>query len=454
MDTTDINTARKLWRWNLGGLGFSSTGYNGPYGIAITNDGKIVADFITTGVLNADLIKAGTLTAITISSEDGTSYWNLDTGTINLNKGSITGSNSSWNLDTGAISFTKGKISGSNSSWDLDSQIIQGSNVKINLADGNVSFSKGKISGSNSWWDLSTGECYFDKGTIKSATGSMNLGNGAVSFGNGNFTVGTNGNVNIKGQKITFLSGSTIYDNGSTFTLNGNGNSIFIQSTSSNWIRIANGFVDFGGTVTFANSIETNGITNSGNIKSGTITSTGKASISGDIWGYATLDIDGASYLRSSVDVYGITRCHSNLICQGSLAVNGTKNRIVDTENYGKLKLNAYETAESYFGDIGESETDHNGIKKIYLDSMFLETVNTSVPYQVFLTCYSDTDINLRVIERAEKYFVVKGAPNCSFGFEIKAKQKGYEKDRLEVFEEEIEEMSVNKEKIKNKKGE
>ena len=61
MDTADINTATKVWRWNSAGLGYSSTGYSGTYGLAMTADGEIVADFIKTGILNADLIKAGTI---------------------------------------------------------------------------------------------------------------------------------------------------------------------------------------------------------------------------------------------------------------------------------------------------------------------------------------------------------------------------------------------------------
>lgn len=61
MDTADISTATKVWRWNKNGLGYSGTGYAGPYGTAITADGKIVADYILTGTLNADLIKAGTI---------------------------------------------------------------------------------------------------------------------------------------------------------------------------------------------------------------------------------------------------------------------------------------------------------------------------------------------------------------------------------------------------------
>lgn len=62
MDTKDIDTAKKVWRWNINGLGYSHTGYNGEYGLAMTMDGKIVADFILAGTMYADRIKGGTLT--------------------------------------------------------------------------------------------------------------------------------------------------------------------------------------------------------------------------------------------------------------------------------------------------------------------------------------------------------------------------------------------------------
>lgn len=60
-DNEDIDKAQHLWRWNINGLGYSSKGINGPYGLAITMDGKIVADFITTGTLSADVIKANSI---------------------------------------------------------------------------------------------------------------------------------------------------------------------------------------------------------------------------------------------------------------------------------------------------------------------------------------------------------------------------------------------------------
>lgn len=79
LDTPSIDDAVNVWRWNVGGLGFSSNGYNGPYETAITADGQIVADFITSGTLVANIIKAGIL-----SSQDGSSYWNLETGEVVL----------------------------------------------------------------------------------------------------------------------------------------------------------------------------------------------------------------------------------------------------------------------------------------------------------------------------------------------------------------------------------
>lgn len=54
MDTADKKTARKLWRWNLNGLGYSKTGYNGTYDTAITMDGQIVGERLIGGSVTAD----------------------------------------------------------------------------------------------------------------------------------------------------------------------------------------------------------------------------------------------------------------------------------------------------------------------------------------------------------------------------------------------------------------
>ncbi|WP_346879032.1 phage tail spike protein [Clostridium sp. UBA7791] len=103
MDTKDVNTATKVWRWNNGGLGFSSNGYKGTFGTAITADGAIVADFITTGVLNANLIKTGVLSSI-----DGSVSINLSNGAFSIGgrSGDVathTGSYSEWKNTDGSI---------------------------------------------------------------------------------------------------------------------------------------------------------------------------------------------------------------------------------------------------------------------------------------------------------------------------------------------------------------
>lgn len=90
MDTPDINTAVNLWRFNSGGLGHSSNGYNGPFPLAMTMDGQIVADFITAGTLNADIIKAGTLQGIKIIATMGSiAGWTMQDGVLVSNDGSM-----------------------------------------------------------------------------------------------------------------------------------------------------------------------------------------------------------------------------------------------------------------------------------------------------------------------------------------------------------------------------
>lgn len=63
MDKPNLNDAVKVWRWNVSGLGYSKNGYNGPYETAITADGQIVADFISSGTLMANIIKAGIISS-------------------------------------------------------------------------------------------------------------------------------------------------------------------------------------------------------------------------------------------------------------------------------------------------------------------------------------------------------------------------------------------------------
>ena len=81
LDNDDISQAQKVWRFNLAGFGYSSNGYEGPFTTAITRDGSIVADFITTGSMDAARITTGIL-----QSKDGRFLIDLTANTITMKK--------------------------------------------------------------------------------------------------------------------------------------------------------------------------------------------------------------------------------------------------------------------------------------------------------------------------------------------------------------------------------
>ncbi len=78
MDTDDPETATKVWRWNLNGLGYSNNGINGPYETAITMDGRIIAKFVYALNLSSISADLGTVTAGRIQDKDNESYWDLN----------------------------------------------------------------------------------------------------------------------------------------------------------------------------------------------------------------------------------------------------------------------------------------------------------------------------------------------------------------------------------------
>lgn len=57
LDSLPKESAHNVWRFGLGGIGFSSNGYEGPFEVAMTMDGQINANFITTGTLSVSRIE-------------------------------------------------------------------------------------------------------------------------------------------------------------------------------------------------------------------------------------------------------------------------------------------------------------------------------------------------------------------------------------------------------------
>lgn len=78
-DNPNLDAAAKVWKWGLGGFGYSSTGVGGPYTTAITADGSIVAMLVAANIVTADMVKTGVL-----QSEDGSTQINLNDGSFNF----------------------------------------------------------------------------------------------------------------------------------------------------------------------------------------------------------------------------------------------------------------------------------------------------------------------------------------------------------------------------------
>ena len=108
------------------------------------------------------------------------------------------------------------------------------------------------------------------------------------------------------------------------------------------------------------------------------------------------------------------------------------KSGIVETKNYGTRALYCYEMASPTYGDIGEGEIGEDGSEYIQIDPVLSECILTD-QYQVFLQPYGNG--KCYIAERKSTYFVVSGEPGLKFGWEIKAKNRDYNMNRLSVFD-------------------
>lgn len=130
MDSEDPSTARKVWRWNINGLGYSSTGISGPYGIAMTADGQIVADFITTGTLNANLIEGYQELLLTVSTMD-TEVSSLQTTTSD---------------NTQRLNSVESGLSNANSNINTLSSNIQAARTKLDTVESGLNTTNTNLS--------------------------------------------------------------------------------------------------------------------------------------------------------------------------------------------------------------------------------------------------------------------------------------------------------------------
>lgn len=182
LDNDDISQAQKVWRFNLSGFGYSSNGYEGPFTTAITRDGSIVADFITTGSMDAARITAGIL-----QSKDGRFLIDLTANTITMKNPSgntVFSFDGNGNLTvSGNVIATGGSIAG----FTINGDNLQGKSCTLYSQAGKGVLKLGgtTITGaSNGYTNVDTGAMFegevYAKGDLRGQ--GLYVYNGAVTF--------------------------------------------------------------------------------------------------------------------------------------------------------------------------------------------------------------------------------------------------------------------------------
>ena len=291
MNTPDKETATRVWRWNSSGLGYSKSGYNGEYGLAMTMDGAIVADFITAGTLNAINITGCTITGGSLNINDRFTVdaeGNVRTeGEIIATSGIIGG----CEIKDGKLVITSANITGTLTIGQLPDSVAETSDIPtkvselsndsgyqnrtgvVSIIDGRITadyveglsceFASGKIGGwnisSNEIWNgsagINTGDSYTKNSLVSSGTSAVRFYAGNGNRTGGKFVVLDDGSLYAEAAKIagnitatsgTFsnctidetcsikgkLTAATICDNSDSYVADGSINFVGSGSTS------------------------------------------------------------------------------------------------------------------------------------------------------------------------------------------------------------------------------
>ena len=359
-----IETTSGMWAVNINGMGMrlaSSLGSDGQW------DWKT---FLTGGMVNADAINAGTLSANRVKT------------------GSITGNNISIDLDNGKVTIKKGSIQSSNGNLDID--IDLGTISVVNSDDEGVFFKDGELQ--------LTSKSFFN-GNDNAMYGEIVRDDVPAS--------GTDFGISVQGATGAAIKSS--------------------NSSASSISHISITGYEGKGAACLVNS---DGEASLVGEKSFTLGTSGAQFVSSGING--TVQIGNGLYVWGDIDALKDIHCIGDLGATGNLSVVGRKSAVVPTSS-GMRLMYAYELTENWFGDIGFGSTDDDCVSEICIDSVFLETVNTEqYEYIVFLSAESDARVWVSG-KRPGSFTVASDKPNVPFGWEIKARRRDFEKDRMEI---------------------
>ncbi|AER59811.1 tail protein with endopeptidase activity [Pediococcus phage cIP1] len=403
-------------------------------GIGISNDGgqtfrtAITANAIDGQVINIKNLNAANIVAGKVSGKDlsidldtgqvrfehgliqsaaNTFSINVDTGKVLFTHGELKGDGLDINLDTGAVQFTSGYIQGNTSGGVIRLDMDKASLESVDERNAGFLTTEGKMIFYSDFW----GETRREFGSIKPSilaedqNGLEISGTNGVSIGS---TTGSTSSPDFKSARIAI--GSDLFsDKGD------------IQAQATGKIKMISG----GNTFLMKDDDINVGILGVG--KSSLV---GKELIISTAFNGQTAIYSGHTLLLSGPQEIQMTGDTSIF---GNLGITGNKNAITPTRD-GIRATPAYEMAESYFGDMGETVTGADCRVKVPIDVIFGDIVNTNYKYQVFLQSYSAAHV--WVAERHDEYFVIESdQPNASVAWELKARRRGHETERLEIFD-------------------
>lgn len=543
LDRPELSKAKNVWRWNLAGLGHSSTGVNGKFTTAITADGQIVANFITAGELTGSILRAGTVYAealdveyrntVTKHADDAANKAYEDS----LSKIQTTAEElkllckkiSETAMHNYAADFTDDLSApwyASTANNVVESSTTLGRYARIVKASANYSsyircdtkktpagtyrvrYKAATMAGQE---NTARVQCSF-KTTATTAAGELKSDgwttferdielssdyDGYIYFyatvsgttvlikdvevlgllrdyAEAQLTVNADSitaeakraqdaekelkasikvnaekietkvtaddvssqieqsaeSIRCQAKKISWKSDSSEMTEDGLLTCKGasieDGNIICQSDKKNPRITLINNKVQMYASAYNLSGKNEDGINTLtiGNSESGFVTCYSKGGYTERKYG--NLGFDGVS--TTDGDKY------SNLSPSG-LWCTGSKHRVVRTQDYGERLLCCYETPSPMFGDVGAAQIDETGKCLIFIDEKFAQTVDLEYLYDVFLTKYGPGDCY--VSERTASYFIVEGAKNLKFAWEIKTIQRDYENLRLEEHERE-----------------
>jgi hypothetical protein len=149
----------------------------------------------------------------------------------------------------------------------------------------------------------------------------------------------------------------------------------------------------------------------------------------------ATLLIENESetgYVFEASGGLGLGYC--NMDTKGNITCSGSVGSAYPTSTNRTLSTYAVQATENWYEDIGTAQLT-GGSASVHFDPNFMEAVNTSMPYQVFLTPKGDSK-GLYVSNEGPNGFEVHesggGTVTMAFDYRIVAKRKGKESLRMQ----------------------